>query len=369
MPQCGSCKRQFTGNFPICNSCRCNAVPPCGKRRHGHHPKCRTHLGLCLTETCHNRISGGKIYCPACEVTGPAVSSKLSPEAQNIQRRAFVQADSLRKTKAYREHIADVLRVLIAIGETKSFNKELDDLVGWKNLKSWTRWAGRALEPSMLKKARYTAIVEVLTQAMLAAGIRRAYFAEKFLEEMILVCRAEMEKTDISFIVSQGFMVFGPLLAPLSMAAGAAAGGGIAGLATRGAISAGQQLAQMGIRAGANVAAIDPVLAPGMNQGSAAGPTGFDEWNNIPTRGRSNAVSGPPPPATPVAPVVSSPLASSAEEQYHYQVNPMQYAVCLFKYLTTLPSPAAGERLVINEFGGSVYLARLYDMVKHPPVD
>jgi len=326
-------------------------------------------MGLCLTDGCQGRISTGKLHCPAHEITGPAVSSSASPGLQNIQRRAFVEADTLRKSKAYRDHIADVLRVLVAIGETKSLNKELDDLVGWKNVKSWARWAGRALEPSLLKKARYTAIVEVLTHAMTSAGTRRAYFAEKFLEEMILVCRAEMEKADISFVVSQGFMVFGPLLAPFSIAAGAAVGGGVAGIATRGAISVGQQLAQMGVNAVANLANVDPVLSSGMSGSSATAPTGFDEWDNIQTRGRSSAVTGAPPPLTPPPPVVSSAITASAEEKYHYQVNPMQYAVCLFKYLTNLGAPTVGERLVINEFGGSSYLARLYDLIKHPPMD
>jgi hypothetical protein len=92
-------------------------------------------------------------------------------------------------------------------------------------------------------------------------------------------------------------------------------------------------------------------------------------------RGRSNAVVRPPdevrtqvPPSRPVV-AVSEPLNATREERYHYSVNPMQYAICLFKYLTLLSRPTPSEMLVIDDFGGTARLARLYDLIKHPPMD
>lgn len=308
--------------------------------------------------------------------------------------RAKIYAHQMSKTKWYRDHVADVLKVLAAIATTRTFNQYLDELTGWKNLKSWARWAGNALEPSILKKARFTAIVEVLTPQMQAAGMRRAYFAEEMLEEMILICNAEREKADISFIVSQAFMVFGPLLAPFSAAAGVAAAGHVASstgsaavsVATRGAISLGQNLAQMGVNAGAVAAEMDARFAPGMSASSPTAPTGAGVWDRIETRARSGAMrsaSPPPPllrgrregsnptgaPLSPPATGLSDMTTATTEERYHYSVNPMQYAICLFKYLNRLASPSASELLVINEFGGTRNLANLYESLKHPPMD
>ena len=300
--------------------------------------------------------------------------------------RAKIYAHQMSKTKWYRDHVADVLKVLAAIATTRTFNQHLDELTGWKNLKSWARWAGRSLEPSILKKARFTAIIEVLTPQMQAAGLRRAYFAEETLEEMILICNAEKEKADISFIVSQAFMVFGPLLAPFSAAAGVAAAGHVASssgataasLATRGAISLGQNLGQMGVNAGAIAAEVDPRFAPGMSETSPTAPTGAGVWDRIETRARSGASrsASPPPPLLRTGPRVSPPnnglsdtTTATTEERYHYSVNPMQYAICLFKYLTRLASPSPSELLVINEFGGARTLANLYENLKHPPMD
>jgi hypothetical protein len=258
--------------------------------------------------------------------------------------------------------MALVLLAVEEIAATREFNRHLTELTGWKNLKSWVRWAGRSLEPPMLAKMRYVALVDGLTPIMLAAGMRHAYFAERFLEELVLICLAEQDKADIAFIIGQAFTLFGPLLAPLSAAAGQAAGGALAGTATRGAISVGQTLIQMGANAGAKAIALDPTLSAGMSHGSSAAPMGFDEWN-VPTRERRGAGYVPPPPAPPPA----TPVAS-VEERYHYSVNPMQYAVCLFKYLTNLRRPTPAEQLVINEFGGAPRLAALYDFIKHPIV-
>jgi hypothetical protein len=247
------------------------------------------------------------------------------------------------------------------IAATREFNRHLTELTGWKNLKSWVRWAGRSLEPAMLAKMRWTAITEGLTAEMLAAGTRQAYFAERFLEEMVLICLAEQDKTDVRFVVGEAFTLFGPLLAPFSAAAGAAAGGGIAAMATKGAISTGQKLAQMGVTAGGKALAVDPALSAGMASGSSLAPIGFvtEDWAIPATRGRSSAVY-----SAPTAADLSS--IATAEERYHYSVNPMQYALCLFKYLTNLSRPSSSEQLVIGEFGGAAKLQALYEFIKHP---
>lgn len=368
----------------------------CERVRSGSNRKCRPHLGFCLTSNCRGPVAAGKQYCTACEM---ARNPRTPVRETTPDMRAKIYAHQMEKTKWYRDHVADVLKVLAAIGTTRTFNQYLDELAGWKNLKSWARWAGRAIEPSILKKARFTAIVEVLTPQMQAASLRRAYFAQEMLEEMILICNAEKEKADIAFIVSQAFMVFGPLLAPFTAAAGAAAAGHAAGsgaqaasLATRGAISVGRQLGQMGINAGAGVLEVGTPFAPGMSESNPTAPAGAGVWDRIQTRERSGAMrsAAPPPPLlrtareggagdrgdhsasprmSPQGTGLSDTTTASREERYHYSVNPMQYAICLFKYLTRLASPSASEQLVIDEFGGTQNLARLYEDLKYPPMD
>jgi hypothetical protein len=44
----------------------------------------------------------------------------------------------------------------------------------------------------------------------------------------------------------------------------------------------------------------------------------------------------------------------------------MQYALCLFKYLTNLESYSPAERIVIIEFGGVRKVHTLYEFLKHP---
>jgi hypothetical protein len=78
----------------------------------------------------------------------------------------------------------------------------------------------------------------------------------------------------------------------------------------------------------------------------------------MPTRGRSVNVLERPP--------VTAPPLAGKEERYHYSVNPMQYAMALFKYLTTAKQGRA-ELIVIKEFGGARVLANLYERIKHPP--
>jgi hypothetical protein len=261
----------------------------------------------------------------------------------NIKRRSALYADRLQKSRGTREHLAIVLGAIGEIATTREFNRHLTELTGWKNLKSWVRWAGRSLEPAMLTKMRYEALVNGLTPLMLEAGMRHAYFAERFIEELILICNAEQDKADISFIIGQAFTLFGPLLAPLSAAAGQAAGAGLAGVSTKGAISVGKGLAQMGVTAGGKAVALDPSLAAGMSSSSSVAPVGF------------------------VAPTtVQKKPEASEEERYHYSVNPMQYALCLFKYLTNLESYSPAERIVIIEFGGVRKVHTLYEFLKHP---
>jgi len=249
------------------------------------------------------------------------------------------------------------------IAATTAFNQHLTELTGWKNLKSWVRWGFQSLEPAMLAKMRFSALISGLTPVMLAAGMRNAYFAERFLEEMILVCNAEEDKADISFIVGQAFTLFGPLLAPLSAAAGSAVGGGIAATSTSGAISVGKGLAQMGLTAGAKAAALDASFAPSMSASSSLAPMRVvvEDWDIPMTRGRSATVYTAPTPT-------ETKSIATAEERYHYSVNPMQYAMCLFKYLTNLTRPTRSEMIVINEFGGIRQLQALYEFMKHPPL-
>lgn len=390
MPNCGSCSRRFTGNHYYCDLCRCE-TSRCEGARSGGSSKCRTHLGLCLTPNCAGRIAAGQRYCAPCGVARTRPAPSASQVAANVERRSALFKAELEKSKGYRDHVKGILAVVAAIAATRKFNLYLEELTGWKNLKSWARWGMRALEPAMLKRMRYTAIIEVLTAEMLAAGMRRSYFAEKFLEEMILVCNAEIEKADISFVVSQAFAIFGPLLAPFSAAASHAVGGGIAGASTSGAISVGKALGQMGARAGGNALLIDPVDAA-INERNVVSITGFGDAPTESTvytptgpgalgigpvvgRGRSNAVFAPPSEIRTVVPTprptvaISEPLDASRDERYHYSVNPMQYAVALFKYLTLLASPTVSEMLVIDDFGGAARLARLYDLIKHPPID
>lgn len=360
MPNCHSCKRSFSGFHKYCDLCRCKTTS-CESPRYQARSKCRTHSGLCKTKGCTGKIAEGKTLCPACDVGSRQPSSDRDLR-ENALRRGHVYAAELRSTPSYREHIRIVSSALLEIGATKAFNDNLDSIVGWKNLKSWMRWAGGSLEPTILRKARFTAIIEILTPAMFDAGMRRAYFADKFLEEMILVCRAEQDKADVSFVVETAFMVFGPLLAPLSAAAGSAVGGGIAGTAVTSSISAGRSLAQVGVTAGGTAATVDSrsgatINADEMSAVSAISGLGVDEWD-VPTRGRSATVLE--------RPSVSAPPLASKEGRYHYSVNPMQYAMALFKYLTTVTAGKA-DLIVIKEFGGASVLANLYERIKHPP--
>jgi hypothetical protein len=261
----------------------------------------------------------------------------------NIMRRSALYATRLNASRGTREHLVIVLNAIGEIAATREFNRHLTELTGWKNLKSWLRWAGRSLEPTMLRKMRFEALVNGLTPLMLEAGMRHAYFAERFIEEIILICYAEQDKADVSFIVGQAFTLFGPLLAPLSAAAGQAAGGALAGTATKGAISVGKGLTQMGATAGAKALALDSSTSASMSSTNSTAAIGF----TAPTS-------------------VESKSEATAEERYHYSVNPMQYALCLFKYLTNLQAYSAAERIVILEFGGTRRLHVLYDFLKHP---
>lgn len=375
MPSCGKCRSLIFGRDKYCTSCRCTAAS-CGLPKTAGSQKCRNHSGKCFTETCKQSVTSGppRIFCTACKgAEASAAPTRRRPvasdtaatqTAENIKRKASLYAAKLTATLGTREHLALVLAAVEKIAETKLFNQYLTELTGWKNLKSWTRWALNSLEPSMMAKMRYVTLVEGLTPVMLAAGMRNAYFAERFLEEMVLICLAEQDKADVSFIVGQTFSLFGPLLAPLSAAAGSAVGGGIAALGTKGAITAGKTLTQMGLTAGAKALALDPALAGGMSLNGGLAPIGFttaEDWDNIPTRARSATIYSAP------APSQTSSVAT-AEERYHYSANPMQYASCLFKYLTNLRTPSRSEQLVIDEFGGIRQLTALYDFIKHPPM-
>ena len=258
-----------------------------------------------------------------------------------------------------REYIDIVLRALLEIGEYKAFNKLLDNLVGWKNLTAWARWAGRALEPAMLTKMRFSDLETALMRPMQDAGVQNRHFAHRFLEELVLVCQKEQNKADVSFSIGMAFMCFGPLLAPLSAAAGAAAGGGIAGLATTTSISAGKSLAQMGITAGSNALAVDPTHSALMDEKNSIAPTGFSMPAEL-KAGHAVAASSARPRA-------------SVEEKKHgtsiNPVNPMQYASCLFDYLNNLPrsSRTAAELIVIKEFGGQAMIASLDELLDVGP--
>lgn len=370
MPTCESCKKTFSDRRHFyCDACRCTQSNCEGLRSGG--PKCRTHQGLCLTKDCPGKISPGQRYCSTCQTSRNAKSAaQLAPKVKpgdNFARRNAVYATALKDLKTNREHIAEVLRAVQAIARTRRFNKILDDLVGWKNLKSWARWAGRAMEPAILKRDRMSSIVTVFETELNAASVRRAHFAERFLEEILLICNAEIERTDISYMVGMAFMVFGPLMAPLSAAAGAAASATSSGtsalargMATKGAISLGKTLAEMGVNSGAKSAVVGSSFSSGMSSTSSTAATGIasvvddtEDWDNIPTRGRSHAVTSRP-----------SDLATT-KELYHYSVNPLQYAVSLFEYLSEKNSFDKNEQLVVDEFGGLSKVRYLYETLEN----
>jgi hypothetical protein len=258
-----------------------------------------------------------------------------------------------------REYVDVILRALLEIGEYRAFNKKLDDLVGWKNLTAWARWAGRALEPAMLVKMRFSNLETALMRPMQDAGVQNRHFANRFLEELVLVCQKEQNKADVSFSVGMAFMCFGPLLAPLSAAAGAAAGAGIAGLATTSSISAGKSLVQMGVTAGAGALTLDPNFSALMDGKSSIGPTGFSMPAQVKAGHAAASDSARP--------------RANAEERTHgtaiNPVNPMQYASCLFDYLNNLPrsSRTAAELIVIQEFGGQQMIAFLDELLDVGP--
>jgi hypothetical protein len=99
----------------------------------------------------------------------------------------------------------------------------------------------------------------------------------------------------------------------------------------------------MGLTAGSKAVALDPSLASGMSSSSSVAPIGFVAPTNVEKKPEA-----------------------SVEERYHYSVNPMQYALCLFKYLTNLKSYSPAERIVILEFGGLRKVHALYEFLKHP---
>lgn len=288
---------------------------------------------------------------------------------RNLEVKNLSWADRTLKEPTFRAHVARVMQALTEIGETRAFNTLLDNLVGWKNLKSWGSWGLRAIEPSMLTKMRFSAIETGLTTPMLDAGVRNAHFAQKFLEELILVARLQQDKADVSFSIGMAFMCFGPLLAPLSAAAGSAVGGGVAGFATTSSISAGKSLGQFGVTAGGKALALDSGHAATMDEKNMLGPTGFsDDWDNLPTRGRSATIYSAPAPAPPARPM------ATAEEKTHgtciNPVNPMQYATCLFDYLMSLNprTMTVSERIVVEEFGGLKTVAYLEELLDCPPM-
>jgi hypothetical protein len=258
-----------------------------------------------------------------------------------------------------KQYVDLILRALLEIGEYKAFNQKLDNLVGWKNLTAWARWAGRAIEPAMLTKMRFSDLETALMRPMQDAGVQNRHFANRFLEELVLVCQKEQNKADVSFSIGMAFMCFGPLLAPLSAAAGAAAGGGIAGLATTSSISAGRSLVQTGITAGGNALAVDPVHASLMDAKNSIGPTGF----SMPGDSKSGLLRASP---------TMRPRATGEEKTHGTAinpVNPMQYASCLFDYLNNLPrsSRTGAELIVIEEFGGQRMIAFLDQLLDVGP--
>jgi len=370
MPTCDSCQKTFSDRRHFyCDSCRCIQANCEGLRSGG--PKCLTHQGLCMTPNCKQTISPGQRYCSACLIQRSAkASAQLAPEVKptdNIGRKAAVYATVMSNTLTDREHIAAVIADVNSIAATKQFNKLLNELVGWKNLKSWARWVGRSAEPAILKRDRMSSIVTVMENELNAASVRRAYFAERFLEEVNLICNAEIEKTDISYMVGMAFTVFGPLLAPLSAAAQAAASATATGanavargMATKAAISLGQTLTQVGVTAGLNYAEVGSSVSAGMSKTNATSATGvasasYETWDNIQTRSRSNAVIARP---------VPEPDQATDKEREHYSVNPLQYAVCLFQYLSEKSPLTDYETRVVKEFGGADKVQFLYETLE-----
>ena len=407
MPSCLNCGQNFTPppamampgrGTPYCQNCRCKEIN-CPKPRPGalaggkwrpSGEKCRTHLGLCANPNCQGRVAQGKTLCVACEMARKPAGSRTDVKKDLMvadnRRSNAVYKDRLEKSPTYKQHVNGVLAALGQIGTTKEFNKYLTELTGWKNLKSWASWALRSAEPAMLAKDRLTSVIEILRMQMLELGKADKYFGERFLEEVILVCQNELDKTDVAFTIQVGFMVFGPLLAPYTAAAAAAAGAStsnavlsaVRSTATSAGTSLAQSVGQAGITGGAGYGTVGSAMSAGMSEGNTTAPTNIssmappatrsrsdatwselhgrsnEDWS-VSTRGRSGAVTSQP---------------ATAAEQYHYSVNPAQYAECLFKYLGELGARASRtEELVITEFGGVKKVNYLYETLAIGPDD
>lgn len=400
MPNCRICNAVFTdiSSFSrYCPSHRCSRTG-CDFAVYDARTKlCRGHSGICSITSCTRaeRLRPGQMYCGRCAMLkardhhdkfshGRAhYEAKQEKELKEVsygatvRQRAELFKERMAKVQTTQQHMARIVTALQDICERKAFHDILDNLVGWKNKISWLRWAGRALEPTMMKKDRMVAIAAALEPYRIEYSQANKYFAERIVEEMIIICNLEADKADVKYIMDIAFLAFGGFLAPFTGAAATAAGGGIAGLATQGAIGVGRTLGQMGVTMGVSVATVGTARGGPMSEHKAVLETATGEsfdWDSVSPRARSGGMSRPVQPMTP-APVVeigeSKEQKATAEEKFHHSVNPMQFTVSLFKYLTTKPrnTYTTTDHVIMEEFGGYVKMLKLYNVIKHPPVD
>lgn len=400
MPNCRICNAVFTDVSSFSRYCAAHRCTRMGCDFPVYDAKtklCRGHSGICSITTCTRpeRLRPGQMYCSRCVLLkqrdhhdkhthGRAhYEAKREKELKEqsygatVRQRAELFRERMAKTKTTKEHMEIIIAALQDICERKAFHDILDNLVGWKNKIAWLRWAGRALEPTMMKKDRMTSLAAALEPYRIAYSQSHKYFAERIIEELIIICNLEADKADVKYVIDVAFLAFGGFLAPFTHAASTAVGGGLAGTAVSGATSLGRNLVQMGLTAGANALATDSIRGTGMSAHVEAKDAAFGEtfdWDSVSTRGRSTAVSKTVQPMTP-APVVeigeSKEAKATPEDKYHYSVNPMQFTVSLFKYLTTKPRNlyTRTDHIIMEEFGGYVTMLKLYNVIKHPPVD
>lgn len=211
------------------------------------------------------------------------------------------------------ENLKPMIDACNAITATKAFEKYVDAEVGWTNWSSWFNWAFRAAAPAMAQRPVTEEVTDKLRGISLGLeGRRDRQFASRFFFELSLYCEAQIEKMDIEFVFSQASMLFAPLLAPLIGIPGQLAGkaGAAAKVATDGAMKVGKTLVEAGAKAGLKA-----------------------------------AIAGP-------------------EVKKYKNLNPMRYALALWKFCVQEKQPAKEIQTILTQFGGKDQVIQLWDWLE-----